>query len=494
MLLELVGASNRPQDGGGGPSHQHEHVGDPEDAPGGAAVATPPVLAGRVLAGVEGHERQSGRDCEPAVATSAHDGGHRHRRGYKRDEDHGPRRGVPGRPGRVRHSIEARGGPGEEPQRGDGHEPGPGDAPLLDDRPIGVHASLQMFGTSTLYFPLCQCALHMASGRSRRCPYLCACAPAQTRRRRRQCRRSCHVAGRGDDTMRVALLALLVLPSATLTFVGRPRPAAGRRRRNRISGIRCSRGRYRATPPSARSSSTRGCDGLQAAAAEVTSVFEGRLSRRGRRRRLGRRRPHRGLLGARQTRTVRARRPRRRPQLRVRDRPRRLTRPLYLAMRSYYGQRCGTAVDLGRVPRLPVCGLPPRRRLARFLRPQRPARVARRAGTTRAIMAATSSTRASRPARCSGPGRCSARGSGALKLDIPESGNGDARRPRRDPLEPRVDAHRCRMTDGGVWHKQTSEGFRGFVMPRDDALVSYRRRDRRRGLQELLRDRPTSRR
>ena len=27
--------------------------------------------------------------------------------------------------------------------------------------------------------------------------------------------------------------------------------------------------------------------------------------------------------------------------------------------------------------------------------------------------------------------------------------------------------------DGGVWHKQTSEGFCGFIMPEKDGLVSY---------------------
>ena len=27
--------------------------------------------------------------------------------------------------------------------------------------------------------------------------------------------------------------------------------------------------------------------------------------------------------------------------------------------------------------------------------------------------------------------------------------------------------------DGGVWHKQTSEQFCGFVMPQDDNLTSY---------------------
>ena len=75
-------------------------------------------------------------------------------------------------------------------------------------------------------------------------------------------------------------------------------------------------------------------------------------------------------------------------------------RAYYLAARSYYGQRCGTAVDLG--PEFPgykhdACHLKARtiRRPGNRARIHPPA-----AGMTPATTAVTSSTRASRQARC----------------------------------------------------------------------------------------------
>ena len=62
-----------------------------------------------------------------------------------------------------------------------------------------------------------------------------------------------------------------------------------------------------------------------------------------------------------------------------------------------------------RIPRLQARRLSPGRRLARLLRQDRPAALPRAVGTMPAITAATWSTPASPPARCSGPGRCSAR-------------------------------------------------------------------------------------
>ena len=53
-------------------------------------------------------------------------------------------------------------------------------------------------------------------------------------------------------------------------------------------------------------------------------------------------------------------------------------RAWYLAMRSYYGQRCGTAVDLGReFPGFQTRGVPPGRRVARIQRQERSASVQR---------------------------------------------------------------------------------------------------------------------
>ena len=48
--------------------------------------------------------------------------------------------------------------------------------------------------------------------------------------------------------------------------------------------------------------------------------------------------------------------------------------------------------------------------------------------------------------------------------------------------------------DGGVWHKQTSEQFAGFIMPEKDKLVSYVDRHRPGAVQELVRHRAISRR
>ena len=43
--------------------------------------------------------------------------------------------------------------------------------------------------------------------------------------------------------------------------------------------------------------------------------------------------------------------------------------------------------------------------------------------------------------------------------------------------------------DGGVWHKQTSERFSGFVMPEKDKLVSYVIGQRDGAVQDVLRHR-----
>ena len=75
-----------------------------------------------------------------------------------------------------------------------------------------------------------------------------------------------------------------------------------------------------------------------------------------------------------------------------------------------------------------------------------------------------------------------------LKLDLPESGNGtpDLLNEVRWNLDWML---KMQDADGGVWHKQTSEGFCGFVMPEKDTLDERRHRHGRGPVQELVRDR-----
>ncbi len=151
-------------------------------------------------------------------------------------------------------------------------------------------------------------------------------------------------------------------------------------------------------------------------------------------------------------------------------------RAWYLAMRSYYGQRCGTAVDLG--PEFPgfkhdACHL-------------------------EAAFHATSGRDSGKPGALPPSGGWHDAGdygryivnsgitTGTLlwtwelfgarlrstTLNLPESGNG---------TPDLLNEIRWNLTwmlslqdeDGGVWHKQTSEQFCAFVMPEKDRLVSY---------------------
>jgi endoglucanase len=149
-----------------------------------------------------------------------------------------------------------------------------------------------------------------------------------------------------------------------------------------------------------------------------------------------------------------------------------LARPLYLAMRSFYGQRCGTEVDLGP-------GFAGYRYAA-----------CHREGAWHA-----SSGRSG--ARVSAKGWHDAGDYGryvvnsgittgtllwafemfgdrlkTLKLDIPESGN--AVPDLLDEVRWNLDwMLSMQGADGGVFHKQTSESFPDFVMPPDDRSVSY---------------------
>jgi endoglucanase len=148
------------------------------------------------------------------------------------------------------------------------------------------------------------------------------------------------------------------------------------------------------------------------------------------------------------------------------------SRTWYLAMRSYYGQRCGTAVDLG--PEFPgfkhdACHL---------------------AGAYHPSSGKTGSHASTGGWHDAGDyGRYvvnSGITSGTLlwtyemfgpqvkgvKLNLPESGNGtpDILNEIRWNLQWMLS---MQDEDGGVWHKQTSEQFCPFVMPEMDKLVSY---------------------
>jgi endoglucanase len=147
-------------------------------------------------------------------------------------------------------------------------------------------------------------------------------------------------------------------------------------------------------------------------------------------------------------------------------------RAYYLAMRSFYGQRCGTAVDLG--PEFPGYSY----------------------GACHPAGAWHASSGKSGP-RASMKGWHDAGDYGRyivnsgittgtllwawemfgprvknVSLKIPESGNGtpDMLNEIRWNLEWMLT---MQDTDGGVWHKQTSERFAGFVMPDKDASLSY---------------------
>lgn len=147
-------------------------------------------------------------------------------------------------------------------------------------------------------------------------------------------------------------------------------------------------------------------------------------------------------------------------------------RAYYLAMRSFYGQRCGIAVNMG--PEFP-----------QFRYPE-----CHREGAWHA----SSGKQGAHPSKygwhdAGDYGRYivnSGLSTGTLlwaqemfgkrlagiKLDIPETGNGtpDILNEIRWNLEWMLS---MQDDDGGVWHKQTSEKFAGFVMPDKDTFTSY---------------------
>jgi endoglucanase len=143
----------------------------------------------------------------------------------------------------------------------------------------------------------------------------------------------------------------------------------------------------------------------------------------------------------------------------------------YLAMRAFYGQRCGTAVDLG--PEFPgyshaACHLKGEFHTSSGKQGERDnaggwhdagdyGRYVVNSGITTGTLLWTW--------EIFGPKLKD------IKLNLPESGNGtpDILNEARWNLEWML---RMQDDDGGAWHKQTSEHFPGFVMPEDDLLPS----------------------
>ncbi|MDR3702016.1 MAG: glycoside hydrolase family 9 protein [Candidatus Sulfopaludibacter sp.] len=148
------------------------------------------------------------------------------------------------------------------------------------------------------------------------------------------------------------------------------------------------------------------------------------------------------------------------------------SRAWYLAMRSYYGQRCGMAVDLG--PEFPgykheACHLEgayhassgktgPHSSRGGWHDAGDYGRYVVNSGITTGTLLWTWEMFGPRVR--------------TVKLNLPESGNGtpDILNEIRWNLDWMLE---MQDDDGGVWHKQTSEQFCGFVMPEKDKLVSY---------------------
>ncbi len=148
-----------------------------------------------------------------------------------------------------------------------------------------------------------------------------------------------------------------------------------------------------------------------------------------------------------------------------------LARPLYLAIRAFYGQRCGIAVDLGpQFPgyRYPACHLEGAWHASSGKNgPHESARGWHDAGDYGRYVVNSGITTGTLLWAFELFGDRLR----ALRLDIPESGNAvpdllDEVRWNLDWMLSMQDA------DGGVFHKQTSERFPGFVMPADDKSVS----------------------
>jgi endoglucanase len=149
------------------------------------------------------------------------------------------------------------------------------------------------------------------------------------------------------------------------------------------------------------------------------------------------------------------------------------SRAFYLAMRSFYGQRCGTSVDLG--PEFPlykhdVCHTENQYHASSGKSGVKVSgnkgwhdagdygRYVVNSGLSTATLLWTHEMFADRVR--------------SVRLNIPESGNGspDILNEIRWNLDWMLS---MQDEDGGVFHKQTSERFCDFVMPEKDNLVSY---------------------
>ncbi len=142
---------------------------------------------------------------------------------------------------------------------------------------------------------------------------------------------------------------------------------------------------------------------------------------------------------------------------------------LKLTMRAFYGQRCGCAVDLGGGYRHPACHLDG----AFHPSSGRSGALPNHGGWHdagdygRYVVNSGLSTGTLLWAWELYPSALR-----SLALEIPESGGKlpDYLAEVRWNLEWML---QLQDADGGVWHKQTSEHFCGFVMPQDDKLTSY---------------------
>jgi endoglucanase len=146
-------------------------------------------------------------------------------------------------------------------------------------------------------------------------------------------------------------------------------------------------------------------------------------------------------------------------------------RTYYLAMRGFYGQRCGTAVDLG--PEFPGYSHPACHQHGEF-HPSSGAKGPRDisggwhdAGDYGRYMVNSGISTGTLLWAWEIYGQKLKN----IPLRIPESGNGtpDILNEARWNLEWML---KMQDDDGGAWHKQTSEHFPGFIAPQDDKLPS----------------------
>jgi endoglucanase len=147
-------------------------------------------------------------------------------------------------------------------------------------------------------------------------------------------------------------------------------------------------------------------------------------------------------------------------------------RAWYLAARSYYGQRCGIAVDLG--PEFPgfkhdACHLEGAWHASSGKSGARVSHGSWHDAGDYGRYVVNSGISTGTLLWAWEMYGAKLRG---VKLNLPESGNGtpDLLNEIRWNLEWMLT---MQDDDGGVWHKQTSDRFCGFVMPEKDRLVSY---------------------